>query len=88
MTQRRSISFSLVLVDSLHLKLKGDIDIHPNGTYTITDIRRADQQTGSLLPPIRLRKKGDHWVHPDSDKETDLSLAIGSAIDQAPDLHI
>lgn len=77
----RHISFSLVLVDSLHLRLKGDI-VHADGDYTITNIRRMEQETGFLLPPIRIKKKNGRWVHTDSDKETDLSVAIGEAIDE------
>jgi hypothetical protein len=78
----QQLSFSLVLVDSLHLWLKGDIRRHADDTYTVTDIRRLDQETGSLLPPIHVRKKAGQWVHTDSDKETDLSVAIGQAIDE------
>jgi hypothetical protein len=79
----RHIEFSLVLVDSLHLRLKGDIEMRPDGICTITNIRRLEQETGSLLPPIRIIKKRGQWVHTDSEKETDLSAAIGQAIDQA-----
>lgn len=82
MKQTRQISFSLVLVDSLHLRLKGTIDEQPNGSYTITNIRRTEQENGALLPPIQIKKKGDQWVHTDSEKETDLSLAIGQAIEE------
>jgi|HubBroStandDraft_6_1064221.scaffolds.fasta_scaffold2306290_1 hypothetical protein len=82
MRQPGYISFSLVLVDSLHLRLKGKIDEQANGSYTITNIRRIEQENGSLLPPIQIKKKGDQWVHTDSEKETDLSLAIGQAIEE------
>jgi hypothetical protein len=82
MKQTRQISFSLVLIDSLHLRLKGTIDEQPNGSYIITNIRRAEQENGALLPPIQIKKKVDQWVHTDSEKETDLSLAIGQAIEE------
>ena len=82
MKQTRQVSFSLVLVDSLHLRLKGDMDEQPNGSYTITNICRTEQDNGALLPPIQIKKKGDQWVHTDSEKETDLSVAIGQAIEE------
>jgi hypothetical protein len=81
MTQSGSINFSLLLVDSLHLHLKGTIESYVDGVFTIINIRRLEQTTGSLLPPIRIKKKEGQWVHIDSDKETDLSVAIGHAID-------
>jgi hypothetical protein len=81
MKQSGSINFSLLLVDSLHLHLKGTIEGYVDGVFTITNIRRLEQNTGSLLPPIRIKKKEGQWVHTDSDKETDLSVAIGHAID-------
>jgi hypothetical protein len=77
----QQLVFSLVLVDSLHLRLKGDIRRHSDDSYTVNEIRRLDQETGSLLPPIQIKKKAGQWVHTDSDKETDLSVAIGQAID-------
>ena len=82
MKTSRHIDFSLVLVDSLHLRLRGDIEMRPDGVCTITSIRRLEQETGALLPPIQIKKKGGQWVHTDSEKETDLSAAIGYAIDQ------
>jgi hypothetical protein len=88
MKQSGSISFSLVLVDSLHLHLKGTIEAYADGVYTIVNIRRLEQDAGSLLPPIRIKKKNGQWVHTDSDKETDLSVAIGHAIDIDPSLPL
>jgi hypothetical protein len=69
------------MVDSIHLHLKGTIESYVDRVFTITNIRRLEQDTGSLLPPIRIEKKEGQWVHTDSDKETDLSVAIGRAID-------
>jgi hypothetical protein len=83
MKQSGTLTFSLVLVDSLHLRLKGTIERHPYDTYTINDIRRLEQDSGSLLPPLNIKKKNDQWVHTDSDKETDISVAIGQAIDES-----
>ena len=74
------IHFSLRLMESVEVVLKGSVE-RSDGIYLIRDIRPAHKDTGSLLPPVKLRKEGGVWVHSDSLKPSNLSIAIGKALD-------
>ena|GEM_PF-1350942 len=74
------IHFSFRLMESVEVQLKGTI-VHLDGFCLIKDIRPAHKDTGSLLPPVKLRKVEGVWVHLDSLKSSNLSMAIGKALD-------
>jgi hypothetical protein len=50
-------------------------------SYLVRNIRPIHRTQGSIIPDVRLKRKNGYWVHIDSEKETDLSIAIGKAID-------
>jgi hypothetical protein len=80
------IHFSFRLMESVEVRLKGNME-HLDGIYSIRDIRAAHKEAGSLLPPVRLKKVEGVWVHSDSLKPSNLSVAIGKALDMdAPGL--
>ena len=67
---------------ALKFPLKAEVKCSIPGVYTITNIRQVEQNEGSLLPPIRLKKSNGTWVFLDNGKESNLSVAIGRAIDE------
>jgi hypothetical protein len=75
------IQFSFRLMESVEVQLKGTIE-HSDGEYLIKDIRPAHKDNGSLLPPVKLKKVEGVWVHSDSLKSSNLSTAIGKALDE------
>lgn len=68
-------------MESVEVQLKGTIEYLENGVYLVRDIRPAHKDTGSLLPPVKLQKVEGAWVHSDSLKSSNLSIAIGKALD-------
>jgi hypothetical protein len=77
---RNIIYFSFRLMESVEVALKGTIE-QSEGIHLIRDIRPAHKDTGSLLPPVKLKKVEGVWVHSDSMKPSNLSAAIGKALD-------
>jgi hypothetical protein len=75
------IHFSFRLMESVEVRLKGNLECR-NGIYLIKDIRAAHKEAGSLLPPVKLKKVEEVWVHSDSLKPSNLSVAIGKALDE------
>jgi hypothetical protein len=63
--------------------LIADVEEHASDrTYLIKNIRTFNSLRRSVIPNIRIKRKGGAWVHVDSEKETDLSMAAGTAIDR------
>jgi hypothetical protein len=75
-----TITFSFYL-GTIEVMLNGRVDVIAKGTYIVKEIRTARNGTGSVLPPVIIKRKNGVWVHVDSEKETEWSLAIGKAID-------
>ena len=66
----------------LNLILEADVQEHHSDKYfVVSNIRIAGHNGGAILPPISIRNDKGQWVHTDSGKTTDLSAAIGKAID-------
>ena len=78
--EKHIIHFSFRLMESVEVQLKGTIE-KSDGVYFIKDIRPAHKEVGSLLPPVKLKKVEGVWVHSDSLKPSNLSMAIGKALD-------
>jgi len=72
----------LVEAARVSLLLEADVQEHHSDTYyTVTNFRIAEKGTRSILPDIKIRKDRGQWVHLDSGQPTDLSTAVGRAID-------
>jgi hypothetical protein len=91
MDKQFRIRFKLPLERSLHIiSLEAIAELHHSSPYyVIQSFNYPDHSMGnhvSFLPEQKIRKirEGDtfKWVHTDSNKETQLSIAIGEAIDQ------
>jgi hypothetical protein len=81
--ERFSITF-LFTADAgrLVVPLDADVEQHRSQTfYSVKNFRPQGTNGPGILPEVRIRKKAGRWVHVDSEKETDLSEAIGAAID-------
>jgi hypothetical protein len=50
--------------------------------YLVRNLRLASYNSLFSLPEIVVKKVDGSWVHSDCGKESDLCLAIGTAIDQ------
>jgi hypothetical protein len=75
-----TISFCFPL-ESFEVSLVGEVEMVSKGVYVIKEIRPPHLQKGMFLPPVHLKKVNGNWVHFDSGKETNWSIAIGRAID-------
>jgi hypothetical protein len=94
MEKQFKIRFNFPLEHSLHtIALKASVTLHHSEPYYVVEAFRfadAENNQRSLLPPMHLKyvKKKDGktvWVHKDSERESELSIAIGTAIEAHPD---
>lgn len=78
-----TIRFSFLADEArLNLLLEADVQEHHSDTfYIVKNIRVAGKPDNHVLPQISIRKQDDLWVHTDSGKATDLSIAAGGSID-------
>ena len=77
-----SIRFDfLVEAASAKILLEADVQEHHSEIFYKVSNFRITGQGRSILPEINIRKEGSQWVHVDSGKATDLSIAVGQAID-------
>ena len=66
----------------LNITLEADVQEHHSDTfYVVSNFHVPSHDSRPMLPPIRIRKEGNVWVHTDSGKATNLSVAAGEAID-------
>jgi hypothetical protein len=85
MAEKKSytISFTYDVNDhSLRFPLCADVESADSGVYIITNIRQDGQSGGALLPPIKVQKEEGVWVIVDIDSTSQLTTAIGRAIDE------
>ena len=77
------IQFNLLVEAArLNLVLEADVQEHHSDIYYIvTNFRRSGHASRTVLPSIAIRKEGGQWVHTDSGRATELSAAVGRAID-------
>jgi hypothetical protein len=68
--------------DSIFIDLIADVEPLKDGGYLVKNIRKRIEAIESLIPAFILQKWNGEWAHKDSGKETNLSDAIGRAIDQ------
>jgi hypothetical protein len=72
------------LVDSarLNIKLGADVREHHSETYyVVTNFHIPGNGNRLVLPEMKIRKEKGQWVHTDSGYATDLSTAVGQAIE-------
>lgn len=55
----------------------------PSAFYRVKNFRVPGSSSISILPEIQIKKTDGHWVHKDSGWHTELSEAVGKAIDDA-----
>ena len=88
MTHAYTIAFTYLLEDGkFKVNLIADVEANETHTlYLVKNFRTARSYDHSALPDVQLKQLKGHWVHRDSEKETELSRAVGVAI-EATDPH-
>jgi hypothetical protein len=78
-----SISFSFAVdAAKVCLLLEAEVEEHHSTTYyIISNFRIPGHGDRTVLPPITIEKVKGKWVHRDSRISSDLSSAVGAAID-------
>ncbi len=77
-----SIAFNYPLETSGRVvPLIAQVEKHHSQTYYIVkNFRTNPGQNRSIMSDIKIKKVNGRWVHCDSEKESNLSIAIGKAI--------
>ena len=78
-----SIAFDYSLEGGkINVRLTAEVELHHSKPYYIVrNFRTVYHPNGSILPEVQLKRFKGRWVHRDSEKATDLSQAIGDAIE-------
>lgn len=77
-----AIEFDIQLETTIQLHMTAVATLHHSTPYyVVNDFRTRHQHEGSILPELKIRKKKGVWVHLDTEKPTQLSEVVGSAID-------
>jgi hypothetical protein len=79
------ITFEFQLRPGKSIPLTAEAELHHSDPYfVVSNITRTGRESHpSILPDVKIKKASGHWVHCDSGKESDLSIAIGKAIDES-----
>ena len=82
-TASYTIAFDFLIAPARpNIPLEADVQEHHSDTYyVVSNFRFSGQGSRQILPDIKIRKVNGQWVHTDSGKATDLSTAVGNAID-------
>lgn len=68
----------------LEVLLEADFEPDERGIfYQVKNFRLPGSSSTHILPEIKIKKKDGHWVHSDSGWRTELSEAVGKAIEEA-----
>ena len=68
----------------LEVLLEADVQHDDMGVfYRVKNFRMPANSSISILPEIQIKKTDGRWVHSDSGWQTELSKAVGLAIDRA-----
>ena len=66
----------------LQIQLMADVEVHHSDVYyVVKNFRLPGRPQGAIMPEMKIKKVKGQWVHTDSGKSTDLSEAVGQAID-------
>jgi len=78
-----TISFIYEIIpESLQVHLSAEIEMTTIDTCSVRNIRRIDTNESPLLPILKLKNIDGKWIHSDSGKESNISKAVGAAIDR------
>lgn len=70
------------------IEMQADVQRHEfQAFYTISNFIVSGHLGESIFPEIHIKKKSGNWIHTDSEKETDLSRAVGKSLDEYPDIR-
>jgi len=78
-----TIAFTYLLDNGkFRVDLLADVEaIEPNRLYSVKNFRTHRSNERQVLPDVQLKKHKGLWIHPDSEKESELSRAVGAAIE-------
>jgi hypothetical protein len=80
--KRYTVNFIYDVQDhALKFPLQAEVKSNDGGIYTVENIRLQSDERGCLLPPLQLQKVDWKWIFVDNGKESELSSAIGKAIE-------
>jgi len=81
--QSYTIAFTYLLENGkIKVDLIADVEEHHSDIwYHVKNFRTVNSGVRHVLPDVQLKKHKGLWVHKDSEKETDLSRAIGAVLD-------
>jgi hypothetical protein len=81
-TARYEIEFAFSLDEAkLALRLLAEVEVHHSQFFYIVKNIRRKGAASPVLPQVSIQKIASRWVHTDSGKESQLSEAVGKAID-------
>lgn len=67
----------------LEVLLEADVEYDgPRIFYQVKNFRMPGSSSARILPDIKIKKRDGRWVHGDSGWHTELSEAVGKAIDK------
>lgn len=68
----------------LEVLLEADVQQDDPGVfYRVKNFRMPGSSSIRILPEIQIKKTDGHWVHSDSGWQSELSKAVGAAIEKA-----
>jgi len=70
-----------IIQDTLQAHLSAEIEMTDENTCIVRNIRRIHTTESPLLPELQLTNKDGKWVHKVGGKESNISRAVGEAID-------
>jgi hypothetical protein len=71
-------------VDAVKIRLTLEAEVqehHSNTYYIVSNFQIPGHRGNAVLPPITIERTNGLWVHRDSGKATNLSTAVGEAIE-------
>ena len=81
-TARYEIEFAFSLDEAkLALRLSAEVEVHHSQLFYIVKNIRRKGAAAPVLPQISIKKVASRWVHTDSGKASQLSEAVGKAIE-------
>jgi hypothetical protein len=67
---------------ALTVHLSAEIEMISGSTFLVSNIRRMASDESPLLPELKLIKDNGKWEHSETGKESNISKALGVAIDR------
>jgi hypothetical protein len=70
-----------IIPESLQVRLSAEIETVTENTYIVRNIRRIHTEESPLLPELKLLNERGKWVLHEGGKESNISKAVGDAIE-------